>query len=57
MRHKTTAYDNMAIPRGKGKRREVRRMLAKKSRMLLGVYRNGRTVKSDHCLLSTALSR
>src|SRR5580692_6980345 len=29
MRHKTTAYESMAIPRIKGKRREVRRMLAR----------------------------
>jgi hypothetical protein len=28
MRHQTTAYDSMTIPRVKGKRREVRRMLA-----------------------------
>ena len=28
MRHQTTAYDSMAIPRVKGKRREVRRDLA-----------------------------
>ena len=31
MRHKTTAYDSMKIPRVKGKRREARRGLAKKS--------------------------
>ncbi len=28
MRHQTTAYDNMSIARVRGKRREVRRMLA-----------------------------
>ena len=28
MRHQTTGYDGMVIPRIKGKRREVRRMLA-----------------------------
>jgi len=32
MRHQTTAYDSMAIPRVKGKRREVRRMLALRSK-------------------------
>ena len=32
MRHQTTAYDAMVIPRVKGKRREVRRMLAQRSR-------------------------
>jgi hypothetical protein len=31
MRHKTTGYEGMAIPRIKGKRREVRRMLARRS--------------------------
>ena len=30
MRHQTTAYDSMPIPRVKGKRREVRRMLAQR---------------------------
>jgi hypothetical protein len=41
MRHQTTAYDNMAIPRVKGKRREVRRMLAQRSHVLLQSYRRG----------------
>ena len=41
MRHETTAYDGMVIPREKGARREVRRMLAKRSRSLLEVYRRG----------------
>ena len=36
-----TAYDNMKIPRIKGKRREVRRMLAEPSRRLLEKYRAG----------------
>lgn len=31
MRHQTTAYESMKIPRIKGKRREVRRMLAQRS--------------------------
>ena len=39
MRHQTTAYDHMVIPREKGKRREVRRMLAKRSKQLLERYR------------------
>lgn len=56
MRHQTTAYDNMAIPRVKGKRREVRRMLAQKSRMLLDVYRNGRTVDVEKCVLRKSLN-
>jgi len=41
MRHQTTAYDNMVIPREKGKRREVRRMLAKRSKQILDRYRQG----------------
>ena len=41
LRHSTTAYDDMKIPRVKGKRREVRRMLAEQSRRLLEKYRAG----------------
>ena len=47
MRHQTTAYDSMAIPRIKGKRREVRRMLAQRSKELLGRYRRGEAVGED----------
>jgi hypothetical protein len=54
MRHRTTGYDGMAIPRVKGKRREVRRMLARRSQELLGRYRRGETV-GDECLLERAL--
>jgi Uncharacterized conserved protein (DUF2293) len=43
MRHQTTAYDTMAIPRIKGKRREVRRLLARRSHELLDGYRRGET--------------
>jgi hypothetical protein len=39
MRHQTTAYDSMKIARVKGARREVRRMLAERSRELLERYR------------------
>ena len=41
MRHQTTGYDGMVIPRVKGKRREVRRMLAQRSQELLARYRRG----------------
>jgi hypothetical protein len=41
MRHQTTAYDDLQIPRVKGARREVRRMLAGRSRALLDRYRRG----------------
>lgn len=55
LRHQTTAYDNMKIPRVKGKRREVRRMLAEQSRRLLQVYRDGKPVDDDVCPISLAL--
>ena len=55
MRHQTTAYDSMPIPRVKGKRREVRRMLAERSRALLESYRRGRPVP-DGCPLARALA-
>ncbi len=54
MRHRTTAYESMAIPRVKGKRREVRRMLARRSKDLLSRYRNGEAVGED-CPLKKAL--
>ena len=54
MRHQTTAYDSMVIPRGKGKRREVRRMLAQRSKELLAKYRRGDSVGED-CPLVKAL--
>jgi hypothetical protein len=56
MRHQTTGYDDMSVPRVKGMRREVRRMLAQRSRELLGAYRAGRPV-SEACPLLRALSR
>src|SRR5690242_8811928 len=56
MRHRTTAYDHMAIPRVKGKRREVRRMLAERSKALLDAYRTGRGVGRETCPLQRALS-
>jgi hypothetical protein len=55
MRHQTTAYDSMVIPRIKGKRREVRRMLAQRSKELLARYRRGEPA-SDHCPLLKALA-
>jgi hypothetical protein len=54
MRHQTSAYDSMTIPRIKGKRREVRRMLAKRSQELLGRYRWGEAV-GEECPLKKAL--
>lgn len=54
MRHQTTGYDGMAIPRAKGERREVRRTLARRSQELLGRYRRGEPV-GDDCPLKRAL--
>ena len=54
MRHQTTAYDAMPIPRIKGKRREVRRQLARRSHELLAGYRRAGSVP-ERCPLATAL--
>jgi hypothetical protein len=53
MRHQTTAYDSMRIARIRGKRREVRRMLAARSRELLDGYRRGAPPPGD-CPLARA---
>jgi hypothetical protein len=55
MRHQTTAYDSMKIPRVKGKRREVRRMLAARSKELLARYRSGEPGVAS-CPLGSALA-
>src|SRR6516225_2069212 len=55
MRHQTTGYDGMVIPRIKGKRREVRRTLARRSQELLARYRRGEPVP-EGCPLRTALT-
>jgi hypothetical protein len=55
MRHQTTGYDSMKIPRVKGQRREVRRMLAERSRELLRGYRRGEPVGVS-CPIDRALS-
>lgn len=54
LRHQTTAYDSMKIARVKGKRREVRRMLAERSRHLLHRYRRGEAAAWD-CPLAAVL--
>lgn len=56
MRHQTTAYDSMPIPRVKGKRREVRRLLAQRSKELLGRYRRGE-MNGDECPLRRAIDK
>lgn len=54
MRHQTTAYDTMVIARVRGKRREVRRELAERSRELLNAYRRGSPI-DPNCPLQRAL--
>jgi hypothetical protein len=56
LRHATTGYDNMVIPRVKGMRREVRRMLAERSRQLLERYRRGEAIEVALCLLQRGLA-
>lgn len=55
LRHRTTAYDRMAIARIKGRRREVRRMLAERSQQLLAGYRAG-APRDAACPLYRALT-
>ncbi|MDC3378778.1 DUF2293 domain-containing protein [Planctomycetota bacterium] len=55
LRHATTNYDHMQIERAKGKRREVRRNLAKKSRQLLDRFRRGDAIDPETCRLHKAL--
>lgn len=54
MRHQTTGYDGTVIPRVKGKRREVRRRLAQRSKELLARYRRGEPV-GEGCPLKKAV--
>ncbi len=55
LRHATTGYDNMQIPRVKGMRREVRRLLADRSRQMLGRYRRGEPIPAEGCPLARGL--
>lgn len=57
MRHQTTAYDQLTIPREKGARREVRRMLAERSRKLLNRYRVSNGEGSSACPLKVVLQK
>ena len=56
MRHQTTGYDSLVIPRVKGKRREVRRLLAQRSHELLERYRQGYSAP-EGCSLKAALTK
>jgi hypothetical protein len=57
MRHQTTGYDDMKIARVRGKRREVRRELAERSRRLLEGYRRGFDIDALSCPLQCALTQ
>lgn len=56
MRHQTTGYETLMIPRVKGKRREMRRLLARRSHELLERYRRGE-MAPDGCPLKVALEK
>lgn len=55
MRHQTTAYDQLSIPRVKGKRREVRRELAQISRAVLDLHRRDVPHEIRGCPLCAAI--
>lgn len=55
MRHQTTAYDSMSIPRVAGKRREVRRELATISRAILDLHRRDAAHAPSACPLCKAI--
>jgi len=55
LRHATTEYDDMVIPRVQGMRREVRRLLAERSRRLLERYRRGESIPKAQCILQRGL--
>ncbi len=55
MRHQTTAYDRLDIPRIAGKRRQVRRELAHISRLVLDQHRRNVPHGIQGCPLCTAI--
>jgi len=57
MRHQTTAYDTMTIARVAGRRREVRRELARLSRAVLDLHRRDAPHAPAGCSLCTAADR
>jgi len=56
LRHQTTGYDEMRIPLIKGRRREIRHLLAQRSHQLLRLYREGLHVDFNTCPLQAALN-
>lgn len=57
MRHQTSAYDRMAIPRVAGLRREIRQKIAARSREILSSYRNGSDFDLQSCPLYKAIAK
>ena len=57
MRHQTTGYDTMAVPRIKGRRREIRQQLARDSKCILDRYRAGEPIARNTCPLAMALEK
>jgi hypothetical protein len=55
MRHQTSAYDHIKVPRRKGARRELRRKIAERSRRILAKYRSDEPFAIDQCPLYSAL--
>lgn len=56
MRHQTTAYDKLVIPRASGQRREVRRELASLSRAVLELHRRDAAHAPAACPLCSAVN-
>lgn len=56
MRHQTTAYDNLQIPRVKGMRRQVRRELAGVAKTILLRHRTAEEHSAAQCPLCQALT-
>ena len=56
LRHSTTGYDHLDIPRVRGKRREVRRRLARRSHALLQQFRQDQAIDPEGCPLQKALA-
>ena len=56
LRHQTTEYDSLSIPRAKGARRETRQLLAARSRELLSGYRTAADIDPATCPLARALA-
>lgn len=55
MRHSTSAYDHISVPRRKGARRELRRKIAERSRRILQQYRKEQDFDLAQCPLYRAL--